>query len=552
MDCKVCELKQRQFYCATCLRTHVHDIQQQTAYFAQDRDEHIQRANKALADTMTPNRLTRAELAARQQSVDELIGGLARMRKDNERKRDRLRALRESLAARRRTLAAAPSSPRFPPPSSISPSPSQDSNQAPTPTAGPVPDALAQLSAHIARARQGLVAELVEVFNIVEVGGRPAVQVGAGGAVGTGGGQGGAGMYGPGAHGAGRGLVKKGEWTIGGLVLPVPGDMRRYPPDHINAVLTYTIHFVGLLAFYLGVKLPFEIVWTGPVASDKSSSHSDNGSISSKGSSSKGSKSRNAAANAAGMGKLGVGVPWVGAVRGGEGGGWARWYNKHPLHVSASSMPLPPPPSAMPPGPSRRHTASPSIDGASESMTASILASLPPSLANLGRGATYGTPSSNQSLTDAASPTSGSPTVSNQVLPATQAQQQSSFTTALAMLLFNAAWLAHTQGVDVSLASAGDVLANLWAVCCSGELGRRSHETHPFLPLPTPPSFHLDFAQLLQATAANPNSTRLRSAQAGFSREGSGATKAKGTKGGGWETERIDEEDGWDLVEDDI
>lgn len=52
----------------------------------------------------------------------------------------------------------------------------------------------------IARARSGLVQELVEVFGIFEVGGRPPV----GGKAGT-----------------------KGEWTIGGLVLPVPGDIRR-------------------------------------------------------------------------------------------------------------------------------------------------------------------------------------------------------------------------------------------------------------------------------------------------------------------------------------
>ena len=60
--------------------------------------------------------------------------------------------------------------------------------------------ALTALSDTIARARSGLVQELVEVFSVVEVGGRPPI----GGKAGT-----------------------KGEWTIGGLVLPVPGDMRR-------------------------------------------------------------------------------------------------------------------------------------------------------------------------------------------------------------------------------------------------------------------------------------------------------------------------------------
>lgn len=134
----------------------------------------------------------------------------------------------------------------------------------------------------LTRARSGLIQELVEVFSVVEVGGRPPL----GGKAGT-----------------------KGEWTIGGLVLPVPGDMRRYPPDHINAVLTHTLHFLSLLAFYLGVKLPFDVVWSRsstPPSSGSSSSSSSSGSVA----------SRN--------GLLGVGTPWIGAIRGTEHGGWAR------------------------------------------------------------------------------------------------------------------------------------------------------------------------------------------------------------------------------------
>jgi hypothetical protein len=59
----------------------------------------------------------------------------------------------------------------------------------------------ASLLSTLTRARVGLIQELVEVFNIVEVGGRPTIG---------------------GRKGA------RGEWTIGsGLVLPVPGDIRR-------------------------------------------------------------------------------------------------------------------------------------------------------------------------------------------------------------------------------------------------------------------------------------------------------------------------------------
>ena len=40
------------------------------------------------------------------------------------------------------------------------------------------------------------------------------------------------------------------------------------------------------------------------------------------------------------------------------------------------------------------------------------------------------------------------------------------------MLLYNVCYLASTQAVEIPLSQAGDVLSNLWAVCCSGELGR--------------------------------------------------------------------------------
>ena len=73
-------------------------------------------------------------------------------------------------------------------------------NTSPGSTAANLLQTHARLQEALSRARSGLVQELVDVFNIVEVGGRPPL----GGKAGT-----------------------KGEWTIGGLVLPVPGDIRR-------------------------------------------------------------------------------------------------------------------------------------------------------------------------------------------------------------------------------------------------------------------------------------------------------------------------------------
>ncbi|KAK0227430.1 UV radiation resistance protein/autophagy-related protein 14 [Armillaria nabsnona] len=391
MDCKICELKQRQFYCENCLKTHIRDFRIQTQHFAADRDEQVAKSSRAL-DGFNASRMRRANISDIQSSVDELTNGLAKLRKDNEKKRDRLRALRETLATRRQTLSAA----KLQPQPSITHQASREAQE------------LKALSVTIARARSGLVQELVEVFNVVEVGGRPPI----GGKAGT-----------------------KGEWTIGDLILPVPGDIRRYPPDHINAVITHTIHFVSLLTLYLGVKLPFEIHWTGK--------------------------------------KLGVGQPWIGAGRGSEQGGWAKWHTKHPLHLSSATL----------------------------STT---------------------TPTSTKNM----------PITSESYLEP-DPEPQASFTTALAMLLYNVSYLAYTQNVDVPLNQAGDVLSNLWSVCCSSDLGKRSHETNPFLPPPTPAGFGLDFMQLLQATTSNPAS-RVR------------AHKARKR------VEKLPEvdEDGWDIVED--
>lgn len=79
-----------------------------------------------------------------------------------------------------------------------------------------------------------------------------------------------------------------------------------YPPDHINAVITHTLHFLSLLAFYLGIKLPFEVFWSrsSTPPSTVSSAHG---------------------VDQRPNGLLGVGTPWIGATRGNENGGWARY-----------------------------------------------------------------------------------------------------------------------------------------------------------------------------------------------------------------------------------
>lgn len=74
------------------------------------------------------------------------------------------------------------------------------------------------------------------------------------------------------------------------------------------------------------------------------------------------------------------------------------------------------------------------------------------------------------------------PTTASSTTLAPPTEPKASFTTAFAMLLYNVCYLAHTQSVEIPLSQAGDALGNLWAVCCSGELGR-CVDPSPFRPL---------------------------------------------------------------------
>lgn len=166
-------------------------------------------------------------------------------------------------------------------------------------------------------------------------------------------------------------------------------------------------------------------------------------------------------------------------------------------------------------------------------------------------------------------PTSAPPTASTTLAPPTE--PKASFTTAFAMLLYNVCYLAHTQSVEIPLSQAGEALGNLWAVCCSGELGRyviplsfffrdglylvsisRSHETTPSLLPPTPVSFPLDFAQVLQATTASPARGRRRAVVVGTGMVGNDSASPSGVRSPTRRRpERIAEEEGWEVVDDD-
>ncbi|EJD50989.1 hypothetical protein AURDEDRAFT_112053 [Auricularia subglabra TFB-10046 SS5] len=390
MDCRVCEQRQRQFYCADCLRIHLREFRNNHARLSSELSAVVQRSEHLLKG-IEPGRLERADGATLDASIAASHAERDRVRSDNERKRTRISHLRASIAARRQALSAARAQQAATPSSSSTPSPLA-AQQAKAP----------KLAQELAQTRTLLAHHLLSVFQIQQ--------------------------------------VRGGEWSIGGLVLPVPGDMRRFPAEHINAALLHTLHFLRVLTFYLGIKLPFIVTFEAAAASSSAS------------------------ASPIAV-PAGAGLPWIRAGQGPENGGWARWVHKQPLFIK------------------------PSTSSTSSSTSSSTLGTRQPA---------------------------------------------ESFTTGLTMLMYNVAYLAHTQGLEVGLAQAGEVVGNLRALCFSPDFGRRSHETRPLLPPPTPPGFALDFAQLLQVTSAAPPPRRPHKDKDKDRRRAS---------------RHADDDDGWDFVE---
>lgn len=500
--CDTCELIQRKFYCADCLRTHIRDFRSSSQRTASERDAELAKANKTLT-TIQSGRLLRADQARLHDSVTEIVRETKSARDQISQLKSQIASKRSALHTRRSNLQLAKSHIL----SDLKTHQAELVSQIET-----VKSRLASTNTSLAATRKVLIKSLVEAFDLREaslppppsppsspsysrsgstsrnpnatatptsaflqqsMGGNNNASslpfatasyiAGAGKAffgrtgmmssvIGQGFG-GGFGMVGGGSGGDSRKPLPagKGEWSIAGLVLPVAGDLRRYQSEQLTAAVAHTLHFLRLLTFYLGVKLPFEVSWSG--------------------------------------GSPGVGQPTIVAGRGSEKNGWVNMTTPYPLYLTSSDPP----------------TSDSSAPG---------------------------------------SPTSQAPSSSSSESRPTL----DAFTTALCMLNYNIAYLSHTQGLDVPLSVAGETLRNLWSVCCinSDSFARASHATPslqtPLLPPPTDSkTFNLEFAQLLQATSPRTASAIVASASRRRKSSTSRMTVKTGLGGGA--------NDEWNLIE---
>ncbi|KAN0064431.1 hypothetical protein ACQY0O_002806 [Thecaphora frezii] len=258
------------------------------------------------------------------------------------------------------------------------------------------------------------------------------------------------------------------DWTIAGLVLPLPSDIRRFPRDSINGAITHTVHLLQLLTSYLGISLPFAIGVQGGKVSIRPNSMWDGG-----GGSSKQALHLSSAAYAV-----------LSAPPAGVGGSTASrlGLGESTLNLGASTLSTLESFIQLPPRSHLSWALASTLSGpASKDGKAADKAG--------GGGGGSGTssaspePSSNRSDErsgiDASHRSGGGGRSHRSQRADPGAQAARAFCAALVMLSYDIAYLAATQGVKVDLVSAGGSgLRLLHLTIAHPNLGLRSHANH--------------------------------------------------------------------------
>ncbi|KIO19492.1 hypothetical protein M407DRAFT_82737 [Tulasnella calospora MUT 4182] len=298
--CDTCELIQRKFYCADCLRTHIRDFRSSSQRTAAERDAELAKANKTLT-AIQSGRLLRADQARLQDTVTEIV-------RETKNTRDRIAQLKSQIASKRSSLHARQTDLHLAKShvlSDLTAHKAELASQIKT-----VRSRLTSTDTSLAATRKVLIKSLVETFDLREASLPPPRSPPPSSSSSSSSStrpMPGMRRFGMGGGGSSGGDARKplpagkGEWSIAGLVLPVAGDLRRHPSEQLTAAVAHTLHFLRLLTFYLGVKLPFEVFWSS--------------------------------------GSPGVGQPSIVASRGSEKNGWVNMTTPYPLYLTSSDPP---------------------------------------------------------------------------------------------------------------------------------------------------------------------------------------------------------------------
>ncbi|KAF8593049.1 hypothetical protein BDV93DRAFT_612363 [Ceratobasidium sp. AG-I] len=411
MECPICEHRQRKFICQSCVRTHLRELRAQISKAGGERQVEVEKAAKLLGSGVERERWARAETQAFGDRIAAVKVELVARRESNKKARQRAEEIRRSLSERRENLrqarellpaTASASTSTASPPATTSTHLKENSipfastqapatpprrfsrlfpfpaSTAPVPPSPPArrhkpPDplvearhALEAMGDALAETRSVLVRELAEAFEL-----QAEMRQGVGG--------------------------EEYIWTLGRMTLPAPDELNRSKPPALHATLYNTLHFMRLTAFYLGVKLPFEVTWGA--SSNLAPPFHDLFIPGGQGEGTGRLESISEDGETSGPTPVGAGTPWIVAGRGLGGsvdGGWGKYTTPLALNLPAASQDaassaqrspnsLQSPPASRPLRNQPRSTSSPSFHSQSNPNSPSTPTKRRPSLLSLAR-----------------------------------------------------------------------------------------------------------------------------------------------------------------------
>lgn len=250
-----------------------------------------------------------------------------------------------------------------------------------------------------------------------------------------------------------RNPVNPNDWTILGLVMPLSTDLKRFERQKINGAITYTVQLLELVTFYLGISLPFLI------------SHS--------------------------AGKISIrpNALW------GSG-------TKQSLYLNSSSY------SAL--SATESHGVSSGLGSMGASMISNLGASTMSTLESFvqlpsGKNLPW---SKNTPVVDSSDPQN----IRKEVIDEKTAAATKQFCTALTMLTYDVAYLAHQEGVQIDIVNAaGSILRILHRTVHSPKAGWKAHvSSNSNFRIDDLTFTELDFPQLAQTIEAGSVHSRTK------------------------------------------
>ncbi|CAB5306568.1 unnamed protein product [Rhizophagus irregularis] len=247
MECQLCHNYHSKFWCTICLREKLRTYSVELKQINQVKQQKIERANKFLSGSTRKFQISLADKHASLQKLNNLEVEINKRKEEIIRDRQEIDLRKKNLQARKQVLLDSRAYfKKFKSHQKIVITKDIDN----------IKEKWRNVHQVLIQSRKVLISELVSIFDLKKLNDYETKYyqnngILSGGSISK-------------LISSPNGKVDDdSEYSIAGRSLPKKSDFTRYPFEDINTAVGHVIHLLGLIAHYLGVKLPFTLVNKG-------------------------------------------------------------------------------------------------------------------------------------------------------------------------------------------------------------------------------------------------------------------------------------------------